>query len=110
MEGFPLFAGAMVCLDLHYLLTSDEYRILTLLLQIAGNYAKLSTSDLNFAAAEYIGARIVYTALYMSTKSEAMSYLRTGAYVWSLAAPVWILWKAGVKMRDRHVEGDGKVL
>lgn len=79
-------------------------------IQLAGNYAKLSTEDLNFAAAEYIGARIVYTALYMTTKSEAMSYLRTGAYAWSLAAPIWILWKAGVKARDGMLEGDGKAL
>ncbi|KAK5072213.1 hypothetical protein LTR64_004006 [Lithohypha guttulata] len=82
LEGFPLFAGAM----------------------IAGNYAKLPPNDLNFAAAEYICARVVYTALYMTTKSEAWSYLRTGVYAWSLAAPIWILWKAGKKIRDQSVD------
>jgi len=78
------------------------------LLQLAGNYANLPTRDLNLAAAEYIGARIVYTAIYMSVKSEAVSYLRTGVYAWGLGVPLWVLWKAGVKVRDEMLNGEGE--
>ncbi|EEH36429.1 hypothetical protein PAAG_06847 [Paracoccidioides lutzii Pb01] len=73
MEGLPLFAAAM----------------------IAGNVAKLPASDLNTIAAEYIGARVIYTALYMGVKSEAVSYLRTGVWAWSVGLPLWGLIKAG---------------
>ncbi|KAK1140298.1 hypothetical protein N8T08_010501 [Aspergillus melleus] len=41
MEGLPMFAAAM----------------------IAGNVAKLPAHELNVLAAEYIGARILYTAV-----------------------------------------------
>ncbi|OAX78722.1 hypothetical protein ACJ72_06967 [Emergomyces africanus] len=73
LEGLPLFAAAMV----------------------AGNVAKLPASDLNVIAAEYIGARIIYTALYMGVRSEGLSYLRTGVWAWSIGLPLYVLIKAG---------------
>ncbi|KAF4264269.1 hypothetical protein KXW98_001544 [Aspergillus fumigatus] len=73
MEGLPLFAAAM----------------------LAGNLAKLPTSDLNTLSLEYIGARLLYTALYMGAKSEAISYLRTGVWAWSISIPIWGLIQAG---------------
>ncbi|KAI9034810.1 MAPEG family protein [Aspergillus affinis] len=63
MEGLPMFAAAM----------------------IAGNVAKIHADELNVLAAEYIGARILYTAVYMGARSEALSYLRTGVWAWSLS-------------------------
>ena len=53
---------------------------------------------MNSAAGQYIAARILYTELYMFTSSEKLSYLRTGAYFWSVAIPFWVLWKAGRKV------------
>ncbi|KAH8424240.1 uncharacterized protein LDX57_001998 [Aspergillus melleus] len=73
MEGLPMFAAAM----------------------IAGNVAKLPADELNVLAAEYIGARILYTAVYMGVRSEALSYLRTGVWAWSLSIPIWGLARAG---------------
>jgi len=72
-EGFPLFATAM----------------------IAGNLAKLPSSELNTLAAEYIGVRLLYMAFYMGVRSEAASYLRTGAWVWSISIPIRCLIRAG---------------
>ncbi|PGH14545.1 hypothetical protein AJ80_05865 [Polytolypa hystricis UAMH7299] len=73
LEGLPLFAAAM----------------------LVGNIAKLPSSDLNLIAAEYLGARVLYTALYMGARSEFMSYIRTGVWAWSIALPIWGLIKAG---------------
>ncbi|GFF32261.1 hypothetical protein IFM51744_03323 [Aspergillus udagawae] len=73
MEGLPLFAAAM----------------------LAGNLAKLPSSDLNTLSLEFIGARLLYTALYMGAKSEAISYLRTGVWAWSVSIPIWGLIQAG---------------
>ncbi|KAK2804516.1 hypothetical protein FQN50_006591 [Emmonsiellopsis sp. PD_5] len=78
LESFPLFAAAM----------------------IAGNVAKLPASDLNLIAAEYVGARVLYTALYMGVKSEAASYLRTGVWAWSVGLPIWGIIKAGRAMAE----------
>ena len=57
--------------------------------------AKLPADELNVLAVEYIGARILYTAVYMSVRSEALSYLRTGVWAWSLSIPIWGLIRAG---------------
>lgn len=56
---------------------------------------------MNFLAADYLAARVVYTGLYMTVKSETASYLRTGAYAWSLSIPLYILWKAGNKLAEQ---------
>ncbi|EAW11084.1 uncharacterized protein ACLA_067200 [Aspergillus clavatus NRRL 1] len=76
MEGLPIFAAAM----------------------LAGNLAKLPSNELNTLSLEYVGARLLYTALYMGTKSEAVSYLRTGVWAWSVSIPIWGLIKAGRMM------------
>ncbi|KAJ6009911.1 hypothetical protein N7499_004688 [Penicillium canescens] len=73
MEGLPMFAAAM----------------------LAGNLANLPAKDMNTLAVEYLGARILYTALYMGVRSEAASYLRTGVWAWSISLPIWALYKAG---------------
>ena len=57
--------------------------------------------EMNFLAADYLAARVVYTGLYMTVKSEAASYLRTGAYAWSLAIPLYVLWKAGNRLAEQ---------
>ena len=63
--------------------------------QLAGNLAKLPAKDLNELAFEYLGARILYTAVYMGVRSEAASYLRTGIWAWSLSLPIMALYRAG---------------
>ncbi len=65
--------------------------------QIAGNVAKVPSKELNKIAAEYIGVRILYTTLYMTVRSEAASYLRSGVYAWSVAIPIyWLIRAASV--------------
>jgi len=35
-------------------------------------------------------------ALYLGVKSESgLAYARTGAWAWSIAIPIWGLWRAG---------------
>jgi hypothetical protein len=44
----------------------------------------------------FFTARTLYMALYLGVKSEnGLAYARTGAYAWSIAVPIWALWKAG---------------
>jgi uncharacterized MAPEG superfamily protein len=76
LEGFPLFAAAM----------------------IAGNVAGVSTKEMNVLGAEYLGVRLLYNVLYMAVRNEPMSYLRSGVYVWSVGIPIYLLIKAGGKL------------
>ena len=69
------------------------------MIQIAGNLANLPAKDLNTIAFEYLGARLLYTAVYMVVRSEAASYLRTGVWAWSISIPIWALYKAGKNLR-----------
>ncbi|KAJ5223495.1 hypothetical protein N7468_008037 [Penicillium chermesinum] len=81
MEGFPFFAAAT----------------------LVGNVTKMPVSDLNTLALNYLGARVLYTALYMGVRSERMAYLRTAAWAWSISVPVYIFYRAGntaLTMRD----------
>lgn len=64
----------------------------------------LPASDLNWAAGSYLASRVVYTALYMTTTNEIMSYARSSVYALSVGVPAWILWKAGMKARDGGIE------
>ncbi|KAL4941164.1 hypothetical protein BDV06DRAFT_212896 [Aspergillus oleicola] len=73
MENLPLFAVVM----------------------LAGNVAKLPTSELNTLSLEYLGARLLSMAAYMSARSEALSFVRTGLCAWSVSIPVSALVKAG---------------
>ncbi|CEN61801.1 hypothetical protein ASPCAL08449 [Aspergillus calidoustus] len=73
MENLPLFAVAM----------------------LAGNVAKIPTSELNVLSLEYLGVRLLYMATYMGARSEAISYLRTGLWAWSVSLPIMALVKAG---------------
>ncbi|KAL4751961.1 hypothetical protein BDW72DRAFT_192470 [Aspergillus terricola var. indicus] len=77
MESLPLFAVAM-----------EVY-------QLAGNVAKLPADELNTLSLEYLGARILYMAAYMGARSEAVSYVRTGLWAWSISIPILALVKAG---------------
>lgn len=76
LEGFPIFASAM----------------------ILGTYAKLEPAELNTCAAEYLGTRVLYSLLYMTVRGEAASYLRSASYFVNLSIPLWVLWKAGQKV------------
>jgi uncharacterized MAPEG superfamily protein len=68
-------------------------------LQLAGNITHLSASDLNSTAMSFFTARTLYMALYLGVKSEnGLAYARTGAYTWSIAIPIWALWKAGERV------------
>ncbi|KAL4869301.1 hypothetical protein BDV12DRAFT_196540 [Aspergillus spectabilis] len=78
MENLPLFAVAM----------------------LAGNVAKLPTNELNVLSLEYLGARLLYMATYMGARSEAISYVRTGIWAWSVSIPILALVKAGNAFRD----------
>ncbi|KAL4988555.1 hypothetical protein BDW68DRAFT_196685 [Aspergillus falconensis] len=82
MENLPLFAVAM----------------------LAGNVAKLPASELNTLSLEYLGARLLYMAAYMGARSEAVSYVRTGLWAWSVSIPILALVKAG-KAFDGGLEG-----
>ncbi|CBF90339.1 hypothetical protein AN0032.2 [Aspergillus nidulans FGSC A4] len=73
MENLPLFAVAM----------------------LAGNVAQLPADELNTLSLEYLGARILYMAAYMGARSEAISYVRTGLWAWSVSIPIMALVKAG---------------
>ncbi|KAI9792338.1 MAG: hypothetical protein M1833_001109 [Piccolia ochrophora] len=78
LESFPLFAAAM----------------------IAGNVVKLPAQELNTIAAEYIGARVLYTLLYIGVRSEPLSFVRTGVWYWSIGIPMWSLYKAGKALNN----------
>lgn len=67
-------------------------------IQLAGNLANLPANDLNALAFEYLGARLLYMAVYMGVRSEAASYLRTGIWAWSISIPIWALYKAGKQL------------
>jgi len=67
--------------------------------QLAGNISHLPAPDLNKAALSFFTARTLYMAFYLSIRSEnGWAYARTGAYAWSVAVPIWGLWKAGEAM------------
>jgi hypothetical protein len=67
--------------------------------QLAGNITHLPASDLNNTALSFFTARTLYMALYLGIKSEnGLAYARTGAYAWSIAVPIWALWKAGERV------------
>jgi len=68
--------------------------------------AHLPSRDMNFYAAEYIGARILYTTLYMTVRSEAASYLRSTVFAWSVGIPAYVLWRAGNEL----AQGSGEKL
>lgn len=68
--------------------------------QLVGTYAKVDTKEMNFCAAEYLAARVLYSVLYMSVRSETASYLRSAVYVWSVGIPFYVLWKAGKKIAE----------
>ncbi|KAH0839126.1 hypothetical protein AYO21_04720 [Fonsecaea monophora] len=87
LEGFPLFAAAM----------------------IAGTHAKLDARELNTCAAEYLVARTLYSILYMTVRSEPASYLRSAVWTWSVGIPVYVLWKAGKNFVNGYDGADGKV-
>lgn len=58
---------------------------------------------MNTLALNYLGARVLYTALYMGVRSERAAYLRTGAWAWGVSVPVYIFYRAGniaLDMRD----------
>ncbi|KAL4913415.1 hypothetical protein BDW62DRAFT_214212 [Aspergillus aurantiobrunneus] len=74
MENLPLFAVAM----------------------LAGNVAKLPTNELNVLSLEYLGVRLLYMATYMGARSEAISYMRTGLWAWSVSIPILALVKTGI--------------
>lgn len=75
---------------------------------LAANYAKLDTREVNWLAAEYLVLRVVYMGLYMGTgRSERLSYARSGVYALGVGVPLWVLWKAGVKMNEERGEGEG---
>jgi hypothetical protein len=62
--------------------------------QIADNMAKMPSWELSILAAEHLGVRVLYSVLYMTARSEAVSYLRSGVYAWSVGIPFYGLWKA----------------
>lgn len=92
MEGLPMFAAAMVCGRVHPHIVTNG------VIQLAGNVANLPAKDLNVLAFEYLGARLLYTAVYMVVRSEAASYLRTGVWAWSISIPILALYKAGKRL------------
>jgi uncharacterized MAPEG superfamily protein len=93
LEGFPLFAAAMVRL----LFTSSFIRT-DAELQIAGTAAGLPTEDMNSSAAQYLGLRVLYTLYYIGVEDNFLALARTGVWGLSIAVPCWTLWKAGLKI------------
>jgi len=87
-EGFPLFAAAMVCSLLFQSYNVSVHRS-SYDLQIAGNVAQIPTQDMNALAVQYLGVRALYSMVYIGGRSEALSYLRTGLWAWSIGIPIW---------------------
>jgi len=101
-EGFPLFAAAMVCSLLFQSYNVSVHRS-SYDLQIAGNVAQIPTQDMNALAVQYLGVRALYSMVYIGGRSEALSYLRTGLWAWSIGIPIWGLVKAGKALNARDV-------
>ncbi|KAK0101950.1 hypothetical protein ONS95_001241 [Cadophora gregata] len=76
MEGFPLFAAAM----------------------IAGTVAGIPSEDLNRSAVQYLGLRVLYTGLYIGIENNILAFARSGAWALGLAVPVLTLWRAGERV------------
>lgn len=74
---------------------------------IAGNMAGLEPGELNAVAAQYLGVRVLYVALYMGLRgwkgNEGWAFLRTGVWAWSVAVPVWVLVRAGRRLDGRNI-------
>nr|KAK5435821.1 hypothetical protein LTR18_009823 [Exophiala xenobiotica] len=87
LEGFPLFAAAM----------------------LAGTCTNISPRELNICAAEYLAARVVYSVLYMTVRSEPASYLRSAVYFYSVGIPFYVLWKAGWKVAAANERDKDKI-
>ncbi|KAG4433621.1 hypothetical protein IFR05_010897 [Cadophora sp. M221] len=73
LEGFPLFAAAM----------------------IAGTFAGIPSEDLNRSAAQYLGLRVLYTGLYIGIENNLLALARSGSWALGLAIPIMTLWRAG---------------
>lgn len=71
--------------------------------KLAGNLTNLPTKELNILSLEYLGVRLLYSALYMGVRNEAMSYLRTGVWAWSVSIPIWVLVRAGKMVNESVV-------
>ncbi|KAI9101787.1 hypothetical protein DFS34DRAFT_611538 [Phlyctochytrium arcticum] len=72
LEGFPVFASAV----------------------ILGNMARLPISTLNAYAVGYISIRAIYTALYVSQKSEKTAAARSITWVAGIASCITLMIKA----------------
>ncbi|KAI9787398.1 MAG: hypothetical protein M1816_007531 [Peltula sp. TS41687] len=72
-EVFPLFVAAV----------------------LGGKLAGIPSAEINRMALRFLGLRTLYTLVYINHQSEAGSYLRTFLYACSLAAPSWLLYRAG---------------
>jgi hypothetical protein len=79
------------CLHFSYLLSVTWVTHL----QLAGTHAGVPANQMNTLAIEYIGVRLLYNVLYMTVRNETVSYLRTGAWCWSVAIPLYGLVRAG---------------
>ncbi|KAF1841556.1 uncharacterized protein K460DRAFT_344463 [Cucurbitaria berberidis CBS 394.84] len=73
MENAPFFIGAV----------------------LAGNYAGLSPSTLNFITGAYLGLRILYSVLYINTTTQKSSYLRSLTWLSSIVLLIGTYIKAG---------------
>ncbi|KAH7312883.1 hypothetical protein BKA65DRAFT_600439 [Rhexocercosporidium sp. MPI-PUGE-AT-0058] len=76
LEGFPLFAAAM----------------------IAGTFAGIPREELNRSAAQYLGLRVLYTGLYIGIENNVLAFARSGAWGLGIAVPIMTLWKAGERV------------
>jgi uncharacterized MAPEG superfamily protein len=88
LEGFPFFAAAMVC-PLPPKLSFLKQ------VQLAGTISKLPAEELNKAAVQYLGLRVLYTVLYIGIEREGFSLARSGVWGVSLVVPGVVIWRAG---------------
>ncbi|TID13833.1 hypothetical protein E2P81_ATG01763 [Venturia nashicola] len=67
---------------------------------LAGNYAKLDNSTLNWLSLGYLGSRVVYNLLYVNNTSDTTANARTGAFLSGIGLIFTLFIKSGNAIRN----------
>ncbi|KZV97392.1 hypothetical protein EXIGLDRAFT_731093 [Exidia glandulosa HHB12029] len=68
---------------------------------LAGNFAGLETQTMNTASIAFVVSRFAYNYIYVNGKTNSQGYVRTGTWATSIGICMWVLVKAGNKLRAR---------
>ncbi|KZV97397.1 hypothetical protein EXIGLDRAFT_764518 [Exidia glandulosa HHB12029] len=66
---------------------------------LAGNFAGVETETLNKASAAFVFSRFLYNYIYVNSSTNAQGYTRTGTWATSIGICMYVLVKAGNKLR-----------